>query len=163
MVLEGPPGCGKTTLVYVLAKELNAEVMELNGSEERGIDTIRGKVLTFCKHLSMHKRLKIIFFDEADSLTQESQLCLRPIIEKYSGNVRFIFACNYVKKIIDPLLSRCKLYHFEPIQKEDMIKRLGAINQSEELGINLNIIDKIAEGCNGDMRKAINELQSGGI
>jgi replication factor C small subunit len=161
MILEGPPGIGKTTLVYVLADKLQAEVLELNGSEERGIDIIRGKVLNFVRHASMHHKLKIVFFDEADSLTSESQLCLRPIIEKYSRTVRFIFACNYVNKIIDPLKSRCKEYNFKKIDASDIMLRLHFINEAEQLGINQEQLNKISIDCGGDMRKAINLLQGG--
>lgn len=160
MILEGRVGIGKTTLVTVLVKELGCDMLELNGSDERGIDIIRGKVLTFIRHLSFNKKIKIVFFDEADSMTSEAQLCLRTIIEKYSFNTRFIFACNDIKKLIEPLKSRCKTFSFKPITPEDMIKRLRFIISNENLSISEYQLKEIIDNSKGDFRKAINDLQS---
>jgi replication factor C small subunit len=100
------------------------------------------------------------FFDEADSMTSEAQLCLRTIIEKYSFNTRFIFACNDIKKIIDPLKSRCKTFSFKPITPDDMIKRLRFIISNENLSISEYQLKQIIDDSQGDFRKAINDLQS---
>jgi replication factor C small subunit len=135
MILEGRAGIGKTSLVNVLVKELGCDMLELNGSDERGIGIIRGKVLTFIRHLSFNKKIKIVFFDEADSMTSEAQDCLKAIIEKYSFNTRFIFACNDVKKIIEPLKSRCKTFSFKSITPEAMIERLKFIVDNEGMSI----------------------------
>jgi replication factor C small subunit len=160
MILEGNAGIGKTSLVNVLVKELNCDMLELNGSDERGIDIIRGKVTTFIRHASFNKKVKIVFFDEADSMTPEAQLCLRTIIEKYSFNTRFIFACNDIKKIIEPLKSRCKTFSFKPITPEAMIERLKFIVDNEGISISEYKLKEIIDSSHGDFRKAINELQS---
>jgi len=160
MILEGNAGVGKTTVVKVLCKELDANLLELNSSNERGIDIIRGKVMDFIRHLSLNNGLKIVFFDEADSMTPDAQFSLRTIIEKYSHSTRFIFACNDISKIIEPLKSRCKVFHFDNIKPEDMKKRLLEIINLENITINDNDLNKIIEDSNGDFRKAINDLQT---
>jgi len=165
MIFEGKAGTGKTTTAQVIAKTINADFMELNSSEERGIETVRGKITSFCRHLSFNNApYKIIFLDEADSMTTEAQAALRPIIEKYSHNCRFIIGCNYIDKIIPPIRdSRCKVYRFRPINTEDVIKRLRVIAERENIHLSINEKDykEIAENSRGDMRKAINKLQMG--
>ncbi len=159
LILEGKAGIGKTTLVRVLTNELQATLLELNSSDERGIDIIRGKVSNFIKHASMNKSLKIVFFDEADSMTSEAQMSLRAIIEKHSTKTRFIFACNNIKKIIEPLKSRCKTFHFDNIDLVDMYKRLKEIINSENITITDQELNEIVNNSEGDFRKAINDLQ----
>lgn len=164
MILEGNAGTGKTTTAQAISHELDSDFMELNSSEERGIDTVRGKIMSYVKHLSFHHApYKILFLDEADNMTPDSQMALRPLMEKHSHNCRFIFGCNYVDKIIKPLISRCKVYRFRPIDTDSIIKRLKYIAEKEN--IYTSIADKdyieIAERCRGDIRKAINDLQMG--
>ena len=161
MILEGPPGTGKTTLAYVIAKELNAEIMSLNGSDDRGIDVIRGKVLNFIRHASLHNKLKIVFFDEADGLTNDAQECLRSIMERYPRTVRYVFACNDIEAFIEPLRSRCKDYHFSKVNNQDIANRLSFISNAEGLNLTREDIEKITIDSKGDMRKAINMLQGG--
>lgn len=161
LIFEGKSGTGKTTCAIVIAKTLNADFMELNSSEERGIDVVRTKIMSFCKHLSFHVEApyKILFLDEADSLTNESQLALRPVMEKFSHNCRFIIGVNYLDKIIEPLISRCKVYRFRPIDKTSIIKRLKYIVDRESMTVNEKDYEELAERSRGDMRRAINDLQ----
>jgi len=166
LIFEGKAGTGKTTMAKAIAKELDAEFMELNSSEERGIESVRGKITTFVKHLSFNGQIKICFLDEADSMTNEAQMCLRPIMEKYTHNCRFIIGCNYVDKIIAPIRnSRCKVYRFKPVDKNSVMKRLLYIAEKEKLFISMSEKDRalteLSERCRGDMRKAINDLQMG--
>ena len=164
MIFEGNAGTGKTTTAKAISNELGCDFMELNSSEERGIDTVRGKIISFAKHLSFNPApYKILFLDEADSMTSDAQLCLRPVIEKYSHNCLFIIGCNYVDKIIPPLISRCKKYRFKPVDKESIIKRIMFIAKEEKLytSISNKDLEEIAERSRGDFRKAINDLQMG--
>jgi replication factor C small subunit len=164
MIFEGKAGTGKTTTAKVIANTMNADFMELNSSEERGIETVRGKIMSFCKHLGINSDVpKILFLDEADGITAVAQESLRPVIEKYSHNVRFIFGCNDLTKIILPIQSRCKIYRFRPVDTNSIVKRLRYIAEQEN--IHLAIADKdyiaIADHSHGDFRKAINDLQMG--
>lgn len=165
MIFSGPAGTGKTTIAKVIANTLNADFMELNSSEERGIDTVRGKIMSFCKHLSFHVEapFKILFLDEADSLTNESLLALRPMMERYAHNTRFIIGCNYLDKIILPIISRCKVYHFRPVDTDNVIKRLKYIAEKENIFVSMTEEDfkQLAEQSRGDLRRAINSLQMG--
>lgn len=160
MILEGKAGIGKTTLVKVICNEINATLLELNSSDERGIDIIRGKVLNFIKHKAMDNSLKIVFFDEADSMTFDAQNSLKAIIEKYSTTTRFIFACNDIRKIIDPLKSRCKVFHFNEIDPDSMKKRLLEIIDNEHISISDYDLGIIIKDSEGDFRRALNELQT---
>jgi len=168
LIFEGKAGTGKTTTAKAIANKLDADFMELNSSEERGIEIVRGKITKFVKHLSFNgKQIKICFLDEADSMTTEAQMCLRPVMEKYTRNCRFIIGCNYVDKIIAPIRnSRCKIYRFKPIDKNSVLKRLLHIAEKENIFISMTEKDRealaeLSERCRGDMRKAINDLQMG--
>lgn len=164
LIFEGKAGTGKTTMAKAIANELDAEFMELNSSEERGIEIVRGKITTFVKHLSFNSQIKICFLDEADSMTTDAQMCLRPIMEKYTHNCRFIIGCNYVDKIIAPIRdSRCKVYRFKPVDKKAVLKRLQFIAEKENIFVSMSEKDRalteISERCRGDVRKAINDLE----
>lgn len=164
MIFEGKAGTGKTTTAHVISRTLDTDFLELNSSEERGIDTVRGKIMSFAKHLSFRKApYKILFLDEMDSMTNEAQLALRPMMEKYAHNCRFIIGCNYIDKIINPIKSRCKLYRFKPINMESVVKRLQYIAEKENIYASISEEDlkDIAERSRGDLRKAINDLQMG--
>lgn len=164
MIFEGKAGTGKTTTAHVISEVIGTDFLELNSSEERGIDTVRGKIMSFAKHLSFNNApYKILFLDEADSMTSEAQLALRPLMEKHAHNCRFIIGCNFIDKIINPIKSRCKLYRFKPIDTESVIKRLKYIAEEENIYASISDDDlrDIAERSRGDLRKAINDLQMG--
>src|SRR3989344_4121467 len=125
MLFSGPPGTGKTTTALIIAKTLfkdnwKENFLETNASSDRGIDTIRNQVKDFAKTKSMEGDIpKIIFLDEADALTRDAQNALRRTMEQFSDNCRFILSCNYSSKIIEPIQSRCAIFRFKPLAKED--------------------------------------------
>jgi replication factor C small subunit len=168
LLFAGPAGTGKTTTALALANEIygseelvSANYMELNASDERGIDTIRVKIKDFAKTKALGEvPFKIIHLDEADNLTSDAQQALRRIMEMYSSNVRFILACNYSSKIIDPIQSRCAVFRFNPLTDDAIIKRLSYIAEQEKIQIGDDGFKAIAYVAEGDLRKAINILQT---
>ena len=172
LIFFGPSGCGKTSTILALAKEIFNEnykdkIIELNASDERGINVIREKVKTYAKQTvkintsenSNDPPWKIIILDEADTMTSDSQFALRRIMEQYSKVTRFCIICNYHNKIIDPIVSRCSLFRFKPIDSENIILKLKYICTSENFNCSDFLINKIISICRGDLRKAINLLQ----
>ena len=166
ILLAGPAGTGKSTLALVIVKELygsnwKSNFLELNASDERGINVVREKVKTFARTKSLgNVPFKIIFLDEADALTPEAQQALRRIMENYSSTCRFILSCNYSSKIIDPIQSRCILFRFKLLEKKDIQKIITLISEREKLSVNSEAVEIIYEGSDGDCRKCINILQS---
>ncbi|USH00545.1 replication factor C small subunit [Thermococcus argininiproducens] len=166
LLLAGPPGTGKTTSSLCLARELFGEnwrhnFLELNASDERGINVIREKVKEFARTKPIGGvSFKIIFLDEADALTQDAQQALRRTMEMFSSNVRFILSCNYSSKIIEPIQSRCAIFRFRPLRDEDVAKRLKYIAENEELELTEEGLQAILYVAEGDLRRAINVLQA---
>ncbi len=168
LIFYGPSGCGKTSTILALSKEIfgnyyNDRIIELNASDERGINVIRKKIKTYAKQTVKNVAgippWKIIILDEADTMTIDSQFALRRIIEQYSKITRFCIICNYHNKIIDPIISRCFLFRFKPIERNDIIKKLEYISEKESCKCSNIILEKIITICRGDLRKAINLLQ----
>jgi replication factor C subunit 2/4 len=169
LIFFGPSGCGKTSTILALARELygpeyySDRIIELNASDERGINVIREKVKTYAKHAVRLNdnipRFKIIILDEADSMTSDSQFALRRIMEEYSKVTRFCIICNYHNKIIDPIVSRCSLFRFKPIAEENIMKKLNYICKNEKMICSNKNLRKIVKLCRGDLRKAVNFLQ----
>lgn len=169
LIFFGPSGCGKTSTILALSKELfgienySERIIELNASNERGINIIRDKIKTYAKqsikNINNAPPWKIIILDEADTMTTDSQFALRRIMEQYSKITRFCIICNYHNKIIDPLISRCSLFRFKPIESNQIIKKLKYISEKEGLKCSDKLLEKIVEICRGDLRKAINLLQ----
>ena len=168
LLFFGPSGCGKTSTILALAKDLFKDkfedrVIELNASDERGINVIRDKIKKYAQEaITLDKSIppwKLIILDEADSMTPESQYALRRIMEEYSKLTRFCIICNYHNKIIDPIISRCSIYRFKPISKDKIVDKLKEILEKENKNVDENILNKIAELCEGDLRKSINYLQ----
>lgn len=166
LLFAGPPGVGKTAAALCIAKELfgpnySSSMLELNSSDERGIDTIRVKVKEFARTKSLaNTPFKIILLDEADALTKEAQQALRRTMEKYAMTTRFILDCNYPSKIIDPIQSRCAVFRFKKLPESYVVDYLNKIALTEELSVpqdTLKIINKLSDG---DMRRAVNLLQS---
>jgi replication factor C small subunit len=165
LLFYGPPGTGKTTMALVLARELYGEywrenTLELNASDERGINVIRERVKEFARTAPVGKApFKLVILDEADNMTSDAQQALRRIMEIYAQNTRFILLANYVSRIIDPIISRCAVFRFSPLPRNLMAERLKYIAEREGITIKEDAIDVIYELSEGDMRKAINLLQ----
>jgi len=167
LIFSGPAGTGKTTSALALSKELFGETwkqnfIELNASDERGINIIRGKIKNFARTAPMgQNQFKIIFLDEADSLTIDAQAALRRTIEKYSHICRFILSINYSSKIIEPIQSRCTVFRFGLIKPDAVKKYLQKIAIEEKLEITQDGLETLIFISKGDLRKAINVLQVG--
>ena len=166
LLFAGPAGTGKSTLALIVVKELfkqnwRENYLELNASDERGINVVREKVKNFARTKSIgNVPFKVIFLDEADALTPEAQQALRRTMENYSTTCRFILSCNYSSKIIDPIQSRCAIFRFKLLERKDIEKVISLIAQKENLTINPEAVEIIYEGSEGDCRRCINLLQS---
>jgi len=170
MLFSGPPGVGKTATALAFVRDLYKDdwrnnVLELNASDERGIETIREKIRErFAKTLPLGEvPFKIVILDESDAMTQDAQTALRRIMEIYAKNIRFILTCNYSNKIIEPIQSRCVVFRFNPLTKESVIKKLAEIAQNEKVKYTNEGLEAIYEISGGDLRKAINLLQSSSL
>ncbi|QLH75483.1 MAG: replication factor C small subunit [Methanomassiliicoccales archaeon] len=165
LMFAGPAGTGKTTSALALARELYKEAwrdnfVELNASDERGIDVVRGKIKEFARTSPLGgASFKIIFLDEADALTPDAQAALRRTMERYSTNCRFILSCNYSSKIIEPIQSRCAVFRFRPVKADDVKMYLRKIAESEGIKVSDDALDALVHVGEGDMRKAVNSLQ----
>lgn len=166
LLFAGPAGTGKSTLAIVIAKQLfgddwRANYLELNASDERGIDVVRNKVKNFARTKSIGKvPFKILFLDESDALTREAQQALRRTMEMFTQTCRFILSCNYSSKLIDPIQSRCSIFRFKLLSKEDIAEIVNGIAKKENLNIGANTIDALYKITEGDCRRLINILQS---
>ena len=179
LLLYGPPGTGKTSTILALARELygpelfSNRVLELNASDERGLSVIRERVKTFAQQALIHAPsskeyrekypcppFKIIILDEADSLTQDAQSALRRTMEIYSKLTRFCLCCNYVSRIIDPVASRCSKFRFKALDGSQATSRVEHILKLEGVKYDDGVIEKALTVSDGDLRRAINMLQS---
>ncbi|XP_069892740.1 replication factor C subunit 5-like isoform X1 [Dipodomys merriami] len=167
LLLYGPPGTGKTSTILACAKQLykdkefNSMVLELNASDDRGIDIVRGPILSFASTRTIFKKgFKLVILDEADAMTQDAQNALRRVIEKFTENTRFCLICNYLSKIIPALQSRCTRFRFGPLTPELMVPRLEHVVQEEKVDISEDGMKALVTLSSGDMRRALNILQS---
>jgi replication factor C subunit 3/5 len=172
LIFYGPPGTGKTTTILACAKKIYGEnyksiILELNGSDERGISVVREHIKEFSNTQIMLSQImnikckyKLVILDEADSMTIDAQFALRRVIENCSNNTRFCIICNYLTKIIPGIQSRCAVLKFSPIHIDDHYKYVNNIINLEKINITDDCINNIIKIAEGDMRKSINILQS---
>lgn len=169
LLFHGPPGTGKTSTILAVCKELYGDsrssfVLELNASDERGINVVRDQIKTFAESknnytVSEHTVLKLIVLDEADHMTAQAQNAMRRIMENYAKNVRFCLLCNYVNKITPAIQSRCTAFRFAPLKKEHMINKALAVAKNENINITEDALNSLINVGHGDMRRILNCLQ----
>ncbi|XP_009471154.1 PREDICTED: replication factor C subunit 4, partial [Nipponia nippon] len=174
LLFYGPPGTGKTSTILAAARELygpelfRQRVLELNASDERGIQVIREKVKAFAQLTASGSRsdgkvcppFKIVILDEADSMTSAAQAALRRTMEKESKTTRFCLICNYISRIIEPLTSRCSKFRFKPLSDKIQQQRLLDVSEKEHVKISSEAVSYLVKVSEGDLRKAITFLQS---
>jgi replication factor C small subunit len=166
LLFIGPAGIGKTTLALVISKELYKDevknnFLELNASDERGIDVIRNKVKDFARTKSISTvPFKIIYLDECDSLTKEAQQALRRTMETYANSCRFVLSCNFGSKLIDPIKSRCSIFKFRPLEQESLKELINKIAANENINISEDAKEILIKASKGDVRQLENFLQS---
>ncbi|KXX79239.1 Replication factor C subunit 3 [Madurella mycetomatis] len=177
LLLYGPPGTGKTSTILALARRIyGAEnmrqmVLELNASDDRGIDVVREQIKTFASTKQIFSlgsstartgiaSFKLIILDEADAMTNTAQMALRRIMEKYTANTRFCIIANYSHKLSPALLSRCTRFRFSPLKEQDIRSLMDKVIEEENVKIVADAVDSLVRLSKGDMRRALNVLQA---
>ncbi|CAN6459169.1 unnamed protein product [Victoria cruziana] len=169
LLLYGPPGTGKTSTILAVARKIYGSqyqnmILELNASDDRGIDVVRQQIQDFAStqsfSFSSKSSLKLVLLDEADAMTKDAQFALRRVIEKYTKSTRFALICNHVNKIIPALQSRCTRFRFAPLDAAHITERVQFIIKAEGIDVTDSGLAAVVRLSNGDMRKALNVLQS---
>ncbi|MFY3740926.1 MAG: replication factor C small subunit [Candidatus Nitrosomirales archaeon] len=167
LLFSGPAGVGKTTVALCVARELLGNywkdyTLELNASDERGINMVRERVKMFARYSGMTGKIpfKVIILDEADEMTGDAQTALRRIIEDSAKSTRFMLICNYLSQIIEPIQSRCVIFRFTNLPEEDVVSHLETICKQEKVKYDEKALSLIYEFTEGDLRHAINVLQA---
>jgi len=178
LLLYGPPGTGKTSTVLALARRIYGKkgmrqmVLELNASDDRGIDVVREQIKTFASTKQIFNSMakpgeansigafKLIILDEADAMTSTAQMALRRIMEKYTANTRFCIIANYTHKMSPAVLSRCTRFRFSPLKEEDIRRLVDQVVEKEQVNIQAEAVDSLVRLSRGDMRRALNVLQA---
>ncbi len=168
LLFSGSAGIGKTTCATAIAREVYGDdwrdnFLELNASDDRGIDVVRGRIKEFARASFGGYNYRIIFLDEADSLTSDAQSALRRTMEQFSSNTRFILSCNYSSKIIDPIQSRCAVFRFSSIPDEAVGDRIREIAAEEGIELTDGGVEALVYAADGDMRRAVNSLQAAAV
>ena len=165
LLFAGPPGTGKTTAAMALTRDIFGEefrnnLLEMNASDERKLESIRTKVKQFARTAPYgDAKCKIIFLDEADALTHDAQGALRRIMEQYAQTCRFILSCNYSSKIIEPIQSRCAVFRFRPLADAEVLNQVKSVAEIENIKLDEEAAEALVRISQGDMRKAITALQ----
>ncbi|CCD63405.1 Replication factor C subunit 4 [Caenorhabditis elegans] len=172
LLFYGPPGTGKTSAALAFCRQLfpknifHDRVLDLNASDERGIAVVRQKIQSFSKSSLGHShredvlKLKIIILDEVDAMTREAQAAMRRVIEDFSKTTRFILICNYVSRLIPPVVSRCAKFRFKSLPAEIQVQRLRTICDAEGTPMSDDELKQVMEYSEGDLRRAVCTLQS---
>ncbi|MFT4904566.1 MAG: replication factor C small subunit [Natronomonas sp.] len=168
LLFAGPAGVGKTSAATAIAKEVYGDdwrenFLELNASDQRGIDVVRDRIKSFARASFGGYDHRIIFLDEADALTSDAQSALRRTMEQFSDNTRFILSCNYSSQIIDPIQSRCAVFRFSPLGDDAVKEQIRIIADREDIEMTEDGLDALVYAADGDMRKAINGLQAAAV
>ena len=165
LMLAGPPGTGKTTAAMALTRDIYGDefrnnLLEMNASDERKLESIRTKVKNFARTTPYgNAPFKIIFLDEADALTNDAQGALRRIMEQHAATCRFILSCNYSSKIIEPIQSRCAVFRFRPLANNQVDSQIKIVAEKEKVELDEKACEAIVRVSLGDLRKAITALQ----
>ncbi len=161
----GPPGTGKTSAAHALARDLYGDqwrhfVLDTNASDERGIDSIRGRVKEFARTGSLGEAYNLVVLDEMDNLTPDAQGALRRIMEDFSGSCRFVLLCNQIRRVIPPIQSRCARFQFGPISDENVAASIARVCEEEVIEVEEGAVEIIAQRAKGSLRDALNLLEA---